>query len=72
MPQAVHFNLFLHADNLGLTFQHKDVHTIEHKLNKDFVNLWFVDKKLSIYLAEDLFGSKQKLKNSGKLNTESK
>ena len=43
--------------------------------HKDFANLceWFVDKKLSIYFGEDktkciLFGSKQKLKNAGKLN----
>ena len=44
-----------YADNSGLTFQHKDVHTIEHQLNKDFANLceWFVDNKLSIYLCEE-------------------
>ena len=30
MPQAVHFDLFLYADDSGITFQHKDVHTIEH------------------------------------------
>ena len=64
-----------YADNSGLTFQHKDVHTIEHQLNKDFANLceWFVDNKLSIHLGEEktkciLFGSKLKLKNAGKLN----
>ena len=69
MLQAVHSDLFLYADDSGLTFQHKDVHTIEHQLNKDFANLceWFVDNKLSIHLGEEktkciLFGSKLKLK----------
>ena len=33
MPLAVHSNLFLYADNFGLTFQHKVVHTIENQLN---------------------------------------
>ena len=67
--------MFLYVDDPGLTFQHKDVHTIEHQLNKDFANLceWFVDNKLIIHLGEGktkciLFGSKLKLKNAGKLN----
>ena len=75
MPQAVHSDLFLYADDSGLTFQHKHVHTIEHQLNKDFTNLceWFVDNKLSIHLGEEktkciLFGLKYKLKNAGKFN----
>ena len=75
MPQAVHSDLFLYVDDSGITFQHKDVHTIEHELNKDFTNVceWFVDNKLSIHLGEEktkciLFGSKLKLKNAGKLN----
>ena len=75
MLQAVHSNLFLYADDSGLTFQHKDVHTIEHQLNKDLANLceWFVDNKLSIHLGGDktkciLSGLKPKLKNAGKLN----
>ena len=75
MLQTVNCDLFLYADDSGLTFQHKDVHTIEHQLNKDFANLceWFVDNKLSIHLGEEktkciLFGSKLKLKNAGKLN----
>ena len=75
MSQAVHSNLFLYADDSDITFQHKDVHTIDHQLNKDFANLceWFVDNKLSIYLGEEktkciLFGLKLKLKNAGKLN----
>ena len=68
MPQTVH-------SDSGSTFQDKDVHTIEHQLNKDSSNLceWFVDNKLSTHLGEDktkciLFGSKHKLKNDGKLN----
>ena len=38
MPQTVHSGLLLYADDSGLTFWHKDVQTIEHQLNKDFVN----------------------------------
>ena len=75
MSQAAHTNLFWYADNPGLTFQHKDVHTVEHQLNKDFANLyeWFIDNKLRTHLGEGktkctLFGSKHKLKNTGKLN----
>ena len=68
MPQTIHSDLLLYADNSSLTFQHKHVHTIEHQLNKDFTNLceWFVENKLSIHLGEEkpkciLFGSKLKL-----------
>ena len=68
MPQTVH-------SDSGSAFQDKDVHTIEHQLNKDSSNLceWFVDNKLITHLGEDktkciLFGSKHKLKNAGKLN----
>ena len=75
IPQVVHSCLFLYADDFALTFQHKDVHKIEHQLNKEFVNLfeWFLDNKLSIHLGEDkakciLFGSKLKFKKAGKLN----
>ena len=75
MPQAIHFDLFLYADNSGLTFHCKHVHIIQHQSNKDFVNLceWFLDNKLSIHLGEGktkciLFGSKLKLKNAGKLH----
>ena len=75
IPQVVHSDLFLHADDSSLTFQHKDIDTIEHQLNKDFANLceWFVNNKLSIHLDEEqtkyiLFGSELKLKNAGKLN----
>ena len=32
MPQVVHSVLFLYADDSGLTFQHKNVHTIEYQL----------------------------------------
>ena len=73
MPQVVHSGLFLYADDSRLTFQHKDIHTIEHQLNKDFANLceWFVDNKLSIHLGEDnticiLFGLNLKLKKRWK------
>ena len=64
-------------DNSGIAFQHKDVHTIEHQLNKnkDLTNSceWFVDNKLSIHLDEEktkciLFYQKLKLKNAGKHN----
>ena len=75
MPQAINSDLFLYANDSGLTFQHKNLHTIEHQLNKDFANLyeWFVDNKLSIHLGEEktkciLSGSKLKLKYAGKLN----
>ena len=75
MPQVVHSDLYLYADNSSLTFQHKNVHTIEHQLNKSFANLceYFTDNKLSIHLVENktkctLFGSKQKKKNAGRLN----
>ena len=71
----VHSDLFLYVDDSGLTFQHKDVYTIQHQLNKNFANLceWFVDNKLSIHLGDDktkciLFSSKLKLKNAEKLN----
>ena len=55
MPQAVHSDLFLYADDSSLTFQHKDVHIIEHHSNKDFANLceWFVVNKLNIHLGKD-------------------
>ena len=33
MAHAVHSDLLLYADDSGLTFQHKHVHTIEHQLN---------------------------------------
>ena len=47
--------LFLYVHNSGLTFQHKNVHTIKRQLNKDFANSfeWFVDNKLSIHLGKD-------------------
>ena len=70
MPQVAHSDLFLYADDSGLTFQHKDIHTSEHQLNKDATNLseWFVDNKLSIHLDVGktkctLFGSKLKLES---------
>ena len=75
MPHAIHSDLFLYVNDSSLTFQHKNVHTIEHQLKKDFANLceWFVNNKLSIHLGEEktkgiLFGSKFNLKNAGKFN----
>ena len=75
MLQALYFDLSLHAEYSGLTFQHKDVYTIEHQLNKDFANLceWFVGNKVGIHFGEEktkciLFGLKLKLKNAGMLN----
>ena len=68
MPQAVSGDLLLYADDSGLTFEGKDVDTIEDQLNKDFNSLcdWFVDNKLSIHFGDDktksiIFGSKRKL-----------
>ena len=73
MPPAVHFDLFLYADDLGLIFQCKDVHTTEHQLNKEFTNLCerLLDSKLCIHILEQntkciLFDSTQKLKKCGK------
>ena len=42
----------VHANNSGITLQHKAVHTIKHHLNKDFTNLYklFVD---NTHLGED-------------------
>ena len=37
MPLAVHSGLFLYADDFGLAFQHKDVHTNEHQLLCQFM-----------------------------------
>ena len=66
-------HLFLYGGNWGVTFQHEDVHKIEHQLNKDLANSceWFIDSKSSIYHGEDktkyiLFSLKQELKNAEK------
>ena len=55
MPQAISNKLLLYADDSCILFQHKEVKTIEHHLNKDFSNLcdWFVDNNLSIYFGQD-------------------
>ena len=34
MPQAVHSDLLLYADDSSLTFQHKHIHTIEQRLHQ--------------------------------------
>lgn len=46
MHLAVHSDLVLYADDSDLTFQHKDIHKNEHKIDTDFANLgqWFIDK----------------------------
>ena len=31
MPQAINSDLFLYANDSGLTFQHKNLHTVEHQ-----------------------------------------
>ena len=72
--QAVNCDLLLYADDRGLIFQHKDMHIIEHQLNRNFSNIcdWFVDNKLSIRFGEDkksiLFATLNKCKKLRKLN----
>ena len=39
MSQTVHSDLFFNADHSGLTFQHRDVDTIEQQLINDCTNL---------------------------------
>ena len=55
MPQAVKSNLFLHANDSCLMYQHRDVEEIEKQLNKGFENVcnWFGDNKLSIHFWKD-------------------
>ena len=55
IPQAVNSNLFLHADDLCLMLQHKEVEEIEKVISNGFENIcdWFVDNKLSIHFGED-------------------
>ena len=72
MPQAVNSELYLYADDSCLLFQHRDLKTINEKLNKDFANLcdWFVDNKLSLHYGEDktksiLFANKNKINRVG-------
>ena len=73
--QAVNCDLLLYADDMGLIFQHKDINTIEHQLNRNFSNIcdWFVDNKLTIHFGEDktksiLFAPLNKCKKFRKLN----
>ena len=75
MKQAVNCDLFLHADDSCLVYQHHDVSIIEQNLNKNFSDIcdWFVDNKLSIHFREDktkciLFVTKQKLNKAGSLD----
>ena len=68
LPQAVaDCDVRLYADDTCISFTHKNIPTIELKLNTDFNNLcdWFVDNKLSIHFGEDktksiLFSPKNK------------
>ena len=55
MPQAVKSNLFLHANDSCLMYQHRDFEEIEKQLNKGFENVcnWFGDNKLSIHFGKD-------------------
>ena len=56
MPLTICFYIYMQTIPIIKTFQHKNVHTIEHQLNEDFTNLCrlFVDNKLSIRLGEDM------------------
>ena len=74
MPQAVDCDLFLHADNTYLLYQHKNLDQINKELTKNSCNIcdWFVDNKLSIHFGEDktksiLFSTKNKKKKIGTL-----
>ena len=70
MSQAVECDLYLHAYDSCLLFQHKSVTTeIKKQLTKDFSKIcdWFVNNNLSIHFGEDktksiLFCSKPNLK----------
>ena len=72
LPQAVQFcDIRLYADDTCISFKHKNVKTIEGKLNQDFNSLcdWFLDNKLSIHFGEDktksiLFSPKNLVKKS--------
>ena len=72
LPQAVQFcDIRLYADDTCISFKHKNVKTIEDKLNQDFNSLcdWFLDNKLSIHFGEDktktiLFSPKNLIKSS--------
>jgi len=72
LPQAIDdCDVRLYADDTCISFKHKNVKTIEGKLNKDFNTLcdWFLDNKLSIHFGEDktktiLFSPKNLRKNA--------
>ena len=44
MPQAVKSNLFLYADDSCLMYQHREVKEIEKQLNKDFKNVYTLER----------------------------
>jgi hypothetical protein len=72
LPQAIgDCDVRLYADDTCISFKHKNIKTIEGKLNKDFNTLcdWFLDNKLSIHFGEDktktiLFSPKNLSKNA--------
>ena len=77
MKQAVDCDLFLHADDSCLVYQHRGAKEIERNLNKNFADVcdWFVDNKLNIHLGEDktkciLFGTKHILNKVSSLDIE--
>ena len=70
IPQAVHSDILLYADDTCLIFMGKDIKTIEELLNTDFSSLcdWFIDNKLSVRFGDDktksiLFETKWQLKH---------
>ena len=75
LPQSVeHSDIRLYADDTCISFKHKNVATINDKLNNDFNSLcdWFLDNKLSIHFGEDktktiLFSPKNLSKNAAPL-----
>ena len=75
MSQAFRCHFFLHANDLCLVYQYKDINEIEKQLNINFSNICdlFVDNKLSIHFGENKtklipFAFKFKKKNIKKLN----
>ena len=74
MTQALKSNLLMYADDSCLIYQHKDIEKIEKIPNEDLnIYDWFFHNKLSIHFGDDktksiIFASKQKAKNTLKLN----
>ena len=73
MKSAVGCKLLLYADDSALIVSDKCVNNIEKVLSEELHNIskWLVDNKLSLHLGKTesiLFGSKQKINKSPKLN----